>query len=823
MRLSTRLVASFVVIFAITALLGVFAVNRLATVHETTDDLARRSLPSSRIIATIDGELGKLRMAELQHTSSVTPGQRKWYATETRNLLEGVRHNEGEYKALIRVPEQRALYGAFESNLGQYLAQHDRVLALSDSGNADSAKALMRGASQLAFDRASGKLQELIELTVQAGADATVESERQYADARRVVVVSLIATLVFSGALAFILIRSITGPLGAVVRAAGRIGTGDLSHRVTITTRGEIGQLATAFNTMVERLAVSQTELGDVNRGLEARVADRTAELVAANEHLVGARDAANAASRAKSEFLANMSHEIRTPMNGIIGMTELTLDTDLSSDQRDHLIMVKTSADALLTIINEILDFSKIEAGKLEFESIEFSLRDCIGDALKTVAVRADAKHLELAYEVEPNVPDVVVGDPGRLRQIVLNLVGNAIKFTSQGEILVHVEAEHQTPNSARLRFSVSDTGMGIPAEKLALIFAPFSQVDGSSTRLHGGTGLGLTISSQLVTQMGGTITVESELGRGSTFRFSADLGVVEGAVSANEKVLPSLEGLRVLIIDDNATNRRILEGTVRHWGMRPVSVERAGDGLKLIQEATYPFALILLDLHMPEMDGFMFASRLSEMRGGSHPTIMMLSSGGQRGDADRCRELGIKAYLLKPLKRSELLEAILTTLSAKAAVVQADALVTRHSIREGRVSLHILLAEDNRVNQVLATRLLERDGHRVTLAVDGRAAFDAWTASELSEPFDLVLMDIQMPDVDGFQATTLIRAEEPKTGRHVQIVAMTAHAMQGDRERCLAGGMDDYLTKPIVQKDLQELLARRMTAKSIVTDSAA
>jgi len=815
LKLSTRLVASFIVIFAITALLGVFSLNRLATVHETARDLALRRLPSSRIIGTIDGELDEIRMAELQSVASTTPGQRKWYETETGNILQALHQNQSEYESLIGTTSERALYGAFQASLAQYLTLHDRVLVLSVAGQSDSAKSLSRGASQTAFSRASDKLQEVIDYTVQVAAEGTVASEAGYVDARRVLMVGLVGALVFSGLLAFLLIRSITRPLGVVVGAAERIGAGDLSHRATITTRDEIGQLATAFNTMVDRLGTTQGELAEVNRNLEVRVADRTAELVATNETLVGARDAANAASRAKSEFLANMSHEIRTPMNGIIGMTELTLDTDLSNDQRDYLIMVKTSADALLTIINEILDFSKIEAGKLEFEAIEFSLRDCLGDALKAIAIRADAKNLELAYDVEPSVPDVLIGDPGRLRQVVLNLVGNAIKFTMHGEIVVHVDAEDQTPQAARLRFSVSDTGMGIPVEKLALIFAPFAQVDGSTTRLHGGTGLGLTISSQLVAHMGGEISVESEVGRGSTFRFSANFQVVEGAVSATEKILPSLDGLRVLIVDDNATNRRILEGTVKHWGMRPIAVGGGAEAIQQIEAATQPFSLILLDLHMPDMDGFMFTSRLTTLVGEGHPTIMMLSSGGQRGDADRCRELGIKAYLLKPLKRSELLQAILKTLSATPLSAPTDRLVTRHTIREERVSLNVLLAEDNRVNQVLAIRLLERDGHKVTLAVNGRAAFEAWTIAEPTAPFDLVLMDIQMPEVDGFQATALIRAEEPTTGRHVSIVAMTAHAMQGDRERCIAGGMDDYLTKPIVQKDLQEVLARRMAAK--------
>ncbi len=600
---------------------------------------------------------------------------------------------------------------------------------------------------------------------------------------QRVIVVAVLALLIGLLALGAGVSRSITGPIAETVVGLERVAAGDLRHRITIVGDDEVARMNRALNSTVDAIERTQVSLAE-------------------------AAEAAEAASRAKSEFLANMSHEIRTPMNGIIGMTELTLDTELSGEQREYLTAVKSSADGLLTIINDVLDFSKIEAGKLEFDSIEFSLRDCLGDALKAVAVRADAKGLELAYDVSPDVPDMLKGDPGRLRQVILNLVGNAIKFTQAGEVVLQVGLGPRTPDGVRLRFSVTDTGIGIPPEKQTRIFEAFTQADGSSTRLYGGTGLGLTICAQLVARMGGTVTVESAVGRGSVFRFDADFGLGQGAMAPMGPP-PALEGLRVLIVDDNRTNRRILEGTLRHWGMRPTAVEGGAEGLAAIAATTEPFALILLDANMPHMDGFMFAERLGTISESQRSTVMMLSSAGQRGDAARCRALGIKAYLLKPLKRSELLQAIVATLSAPTTEPGADRLVTRHTAREAARRLRILLAEDNVVNQRVAARLLEKEGHHVTIAPDGKQAVEAWSQADPGTPFDLIFMDVQMPVMDGFQATAAIREQEQRVGGHIAIVAMTAHAMQEDRERCLAAGMDGYLAKPLVRKEMQELLA--------------
>jgi signal transduction histidine kinase/CheY-like chemotaxis protein len=758
MKMQTKLIGGFVlaaIIAGAIGSIGVMSIRQLALADKILYERDTAPLPAlSHLAVTFQ----KIRVALRDRLAAKTPIEKEKFEDQIWELSADLDRSITAIDPRIWPAEDQRIFAEFKMARIDYEDFKARIVADAKKGNLDDGWTILWSDSYgKVADEVLGSIDELERNKVRAVKQSS-ESNAALASRLKTEVVTLI----------------LCGLAGAALTAFW---------------------IVVAFGGMLERIHKRDVALQELNSELEARVAKRT-------EELAHAKDIAEEANEAKSTFLATMSHEIRTPMNGILGMTELVLDTGLTIEQRENLGLVRLSAESLLSIINDILDFSKIEAGKLEIESIPFDLRESLGETMKSLGVRASQKGLELIYDVQPEAPEALLGDPGRIRQVLINLVGNAIKFTEKGEVFISVTLESHEDPVACLHFTVKDTGVGIPPEKQGKIFEAFSQADGSMARKYGGTGLGLTICTRLVAMMGGTIWVESESGEGSTFHFTLRLHVQDKPSSAVVSLqAEQLRDLHALIVDDNFTNRRVLTGMLSRWGMRPTAVEGGRAALQALEVAKStgrPFSLILLDGQMPEMDGFTLAERIKKDPELVGATIMMLTSARHLGDAARCRELGISAYLVKPIRQGELLEGICNILQLST---QKEApLMRRHTLRETRNRSRVLLVEDNAVNQTLALRLLEKRGYIVSLVGDGRKAL---TALE-RETFDVVLMDVQMPEMDGFEATAAIRKIEQSTGKHVPIIAMTAHALKGDEERCLSVGMDAYISKPIRTNEL-------------------
>jgi signal transduction histidine kinase/DNA-binding response OmpR family regulator len=697
-----------------------------------------------------------------------------------------------------RVVWERA--GWDRSEIAQMRQASDRIKALSLGIRSDGGRGPSIVERHQEFDAAERDFVQLLDAITAERRQILMAQNAALADdtgrAINLSVAGLAACALFILIGAVAMGHSIASPLRLLQRGAVRIGAGDWNTMIALGRSDEFGELAHSLNQMAADLKTLHIERDE------------------ATAALVQAKDSAEDANRAKSEFLANMSHEIRTPMNGIIGMTELALNTPLSAVQRDYLETAHRSAEMLLVILNDVLDFSKIEAGKLHMESIEFSVRQMLEETLKPFAIRAHEKRCELMVDVKPSVPDALVGDPLRLRQVLVNLVSNAIKFTDRGEIVVRIERTRaREDDRASVRFSVVDTGIGISREKQASIFRAFTQGDGSTTRQYGGTGLGLTICQQLVELMGGRIWVESEPHHGSAFHFVVTLPISTRSVAP--QFLPQadeLVNMSALVVDDNATNRRILVDLLSSWGMQAVATADGAEAVRATEDAARPFSIGLIDMNIAGDSGVDVVSRLRRSKNCATTPMLLLTSADQPPDS--AHTPAVNGFLVKPVGQKALLDAIRRLVGSRLTVDHEPAAPAVTPTRAAR-RLRVLVAEDNPVNQKLAQHLLERRGHTPILVGNGREAVE----TILHDRFDLVLMDLQMPEMDGFEATASIRARERAAGApRVAIIALTAHAMQGDRQRCLDADMDGYVAKPIKPVELFEVIDRVIAANAAV-----